>query len=218
MQPHQNPDHRNPKGSSTSAAWLRGCVGWALASLCASVLLIGCGRGSGAGVANLGSSRTTSTTSHTSSGGSSQSEALKYAACMRSHGEPSYPDPSSSGAIGIQASSGVDPGSPQYKAAADACKPLLPSAGVTPAQQQQNYASALKYAACMRAHGEPNFPDPPAPDSGNGPVSQSNKGGSSAASNAVNPSSPQFIAANKACQNLLGASSSQPSLSSAGQQ
>lgn len=134
---------------------LRSVFASLLSSVCACVVVVGCGSGAGAGVANLGSSKTMSATSHASSAESVQSQGLRYAACMRAHGEPNFPDPSSSGGIKIQLSSGVDPGS-QYKAAANACKAFLPSAGITPTQQEQRYASALKYAACMRAHGEPN--------------------------------------------------------------
>jgi hypothetical protein len=54
------------------------------------------------------------------------------------------------------------------------------------------YTSALEYARCMRRHGETDFPDP------------SNPGGfSTAALNALNTQSHQFIAASTVCQRLL---------------
>ena len=55
----------------------------------------------------------------------------------------------------------IDPNSPHFTAAYNACRHLLPNNGVprnaiTPADQ----ADYLKAAACMRSHGFPNFPDP----------------------------------------------------------
>jgi len=52
--------------------------------------------------------------------------------------------------------------------------------------------AALAYAKCMRAHGEPAFPDPQA---GGGFVFQKGAG--------VDPSSPQFQAASAKCQKLM---------------
>ena len=60
--------------------------------------------------------------------GSSQStntqKALAYSRCMRSHGVPSYPDPTSNGVIPKVSSEELN--SPQFRAAARACQRLLP--------------------------------------------------------------------------------------------
>ncbi len=64
---------------------------------------------------------------------------------------------------------------------------------MTAAQQQQALRQALKFSACMRAHGVPSFPDPTAERGG---ISLS-LGGS------VNPGSPQFRAAQQACRSLM---------------
>lgn len=64
------------------------------------------------------------------SGGSNsgaQSAQLAFAHCMQTHGVPSFPDPSSNGAI--QAPQGVDRNSAAYQAAFSACKSKLPSGG-----------------------------------------------------------------------------------------
>jgi hypothetical protein len=54
------------------------------------------------------------------------------------------------------------------------------------------YTNALHYARCMREHGEPDFPDP------------NNPGGfSTAALEALNTDSHQFIAASSVCRRLL---------------
>ena len=48
-----------------------------------------------------------------------------------------------------------------------ACRHLLPNGGrMTVAQQQQALKHALKFSACMRAHGLPDFPDPSAAGGG----------------------------------------------------
>jgi hypothetical protein len=53
---------------------------------------------------------------------------LAYAKCMRSHGVPDFPDPSSSGPLAIDPGQ-LDPNSPQFKAADQACKQYLPGGG-----------------------------------------------------------------------------------------
>jgi hypothetical protein len=56
-------------------------------------------------------------------------QALKFAQCMRAHGVPNFPDPSeqgNGGPIMIKPGSGVDPNSPQYQKAMQACRSDLP--------------------------------------------------------------------------------------------
>jgi hypothetical protein len=78
---------------------------------------------------------------------------------MRSHGVPGFPDPTSQGTF---LPTGIDPHSPQVQSAMRTCHHLLPAGRGqrTAAQQQQVEDSALKFAACIRAHGIPGFPDP----------------------------------------------------------
>jgi hypothetical protein len=54
-----------------------------------------------------------------------QAQLLKFARCMRSHGVPKFPDPTSSGL----SPSGVDPNSRQFEAAQKVCRSLLPNRG-----------------------------------------------------------------------------------------
>jgi hypothetical protein len=50
---------------------------------------------------------------------------LKFSACMRSHGLPSFPDPKlDKGGVGIEGD--LHPDSPQFKTATQACKSLAP--------------------------------------------------------------------------------------------
>jgi hypothetical protein len=43
--------------------------------------------------------------------------------CMRKHGFPTFPDPSSTGGLQLNASSGLDPRSPRFQAAMNKCSP-----------------------------------------------------------------------------------------------
>jgi hypothetical protein len=193
--------------------WLRRAGPVAVALILVAVFAAACSSGGGSdpGVAGGGSG---STTTVPSSGGAGQASGLAYSQCMRSHGVTDFPDPNSSGGISISPGSGVNPNSPQYAAATKACQSKAPGGG-TPAQQQQDYEAELKYASCMQARGI-DVPDPHAPgSSGGGPTSQSNSGSNANSSGANNPNSPQFIAANKACQHYLPGGSA-PSLSGPG--
>jgi hypothetical protein len=86
-------------------------------------------------------------------------QALSYTSCMRWHGVPGFPDPTSQGTF---IPTGIDPHSPQFQSAMRTCHHLLPagSGQRTAAQQQQVESNALKFAVCVRAHGIPGFPDP----------------------------------------------------------
>jgi hypothetical protein len=110
---------------------------------------------------------------------------------MRSHGDPAWPDPGPQGAFPNN-NGGLDRSSAAYKAAANACKGLAPTAGIPPAQQQQAFGQFLKYSACMRSHGIPKFPDP---TQGSGGVGIQISGN-------IGQHSPQFKAANQACRSL----------------
>jgi len=151
------------------------------------------------GVASLPNPKTTTTQSSaaaasSSSGQSGPTEAqlLKYADCIRSHGEPNFPDPGPAPGGGF--AFGVEPGlnprspSPQFqKAEKDCQKDVPPSiANSTPARMAAN---ALKYTDCMRSHGEPNFPDP----NGEGMITINPTG-------ILDPNSSQFQKAEKECQ------------------
>ena len=89
-------------------------------------------------------------------------QAVKFAACMRSHGLASFPNPTAVPGGGVHfnvlpamATSAV------YATASRSCEkfqppPTLPSA----AQLAPLVKHLLTLAVCMRQHGVPNFPDP----------------------------------------------------------
>ncbi|HEX6548726.1 MAG TPA: hypothetical protein VF134_08305 [Candidatus Dormibacteraeota bacterium] len=128
--------------------------------------------------------------------------AVRFSQCMREHGITDFPDPSSDGNIQIQADPGyhpdMDPDSAAWQAAQQACSKYMPGGGPgtgKPDPQQQQ--KALRFAQCMREHGITDFPDP---GSGGGISIQAGQ------SSDLDPNSPQFQAAQRACQSILGAS------------
>jgi hypothetical protein len=162
----------------------------------------GCGGGSsGAGVAQIGTT-TTSKSGSTSSGGSGKGDPAAFSACMRKNGVPNFPDPDSNGNIRITGGRdkngrtfGLDPNSAQFRRAQKACRKLQPNGGKPSAQEQaREQQQALKFSQCMRSHGVPKFPDPQFAANG-GTLLKIGKD--------VNPNSPQFKAAQKACQKLV---------------
>jgi hypothetical protein len=66
----------------------------------------------------------------------SSAKAVKFAQCMRAHGVPNFPDPTSVGGgnFSMNLPPGVDPNSPQFQAAGQACRSfsVLPGGGGTP--------------------------------------------------------------------------------------
>jgi hypothetical protein len=129
--------------------------------------------------------------------GSARHSELAFSRCMRAHGITSFPDPNAQGEIALNGGpgTGLDPKSPQFKAAWRACRSLLPPRRtLSPAQQAAARAQALKFSRCMRAHGISDFPDP---NSQGGIAIQPKPGGD------LEPNNPRFQAANNACQHDL---------------
>jgi hypothetical protein len=120
-------------------------------------------------------------------------KALAYSQCMRSHGVPNFPDPDSKGNILITPADHLTQGAPQFASANKTCEHLDPSTPLTPAQQRQFTAQALKFAACMRSHGITDMPDPVV----------NAHGISSRLPAGFSPSSPVFQSAQRACQKLM---------------
>ncbi|MGO9884150.1 MAG: hypothetical protein ACLPV4_14160 [Solirubrobacteraceae bacterium] len=121
------------------------------------VLLAACG----------GSGKPSSSGSPSGSSGKAftASAAHEYPACMRDHGVTNFPDPQVNGNhITLQITPSIT-GSPAFKSAQKACTSLLPAGagrfnGPSPAQQKARTEGLLAFAACVRKHGFPSFPDP----------------------------------------------------------
>jgi hypothetical protein len=175
--------------------------GFALVGLLAllGLMAAACGGGpKGQGAAGGGTTTTLApgSTGSTSPGQSSQSEDLQLAQCMRSNGVPQFPDPSPGGGLlTALAAAGINPNSPTFQEALQACKKYNPSANLSPAQSAAQNTEGLEISQCMRSHGVPNFPDPTT-----GPLGEQviNLRGTS-----IDPSSPTYQAASQACQKLF---------------
>jgi hypothetical protein len=79
---------------------------------------------------------------------------------MRSHGVPGFPDPNNSGGWTVNPS--TNSSFTGHQSARAACAHLYPNQGkalADPAQRAQQLRRGLEFAACMRRHGIPNFPD-----------------------------------------------------------
>ncbi|HEY1713280.1 MAG TPA: hypothetical protein VGG07_10285, partial [Solirubrobacteraceae bacterium] len=79
---------------------------------------------------------------------------------------------SSAGGINIQQGSGIDPQSPAFQAAQQACRKVIPGGAGGPIKATKaQFTKALAFARCMRTHGVPRFPDPVASiPGGSGPI------------------------------------------------
>jgi hypothetical protein len=152
-----------------------------------------------AGVASLG--KAPSTTAAASAAQPTINQAaflakmLAYTHCMRSHGIADFPDPTpgpngQGGGFHIRGGPGsdLDPDNPRYEAANRACQALLPYGGALPAPTASQLAEYTKFAACIRQHGFPSFPDP----NGQGVFVLHN----------FDLSSPQFQSAQQTCSSV----------------
>ena len=143
-----------PRSIERSANRMRVCYPPTLAvavAVSALSLLAGCGGPSSPGVAT-GSPTTTTPTATTSIGHHAPAPSLLgYAACMRVHGVPNFPDPGGKGGIPkpalVRALTEVS--SSQAQAASKDCQDLLPAGGLSgqpvrtiPVQDEQDYLHA----------------------------------------------------------------------------
>lgn len=127
--------------------------------------------------------------SSTVAGATTYQKALTYTHCMRTHGVPDFPDPTSQGTFSTHITL-----SPQVQSAQSHCADLLPSRGqMVAADRHQGLSKFLKFSACMRSHGIPNFPDPVVHGSG---LEISVPPG-------VDSNSPPFQSAQQACRTFL---------------
>jgi hypothetical protein len=93
-----------------------------------------------------------------------QTQAVKFAECMRDNGVTEFPDPDASEGLtidGVLNGSSLDPSSAAWKEAMGACRDLQPPGftgdeDVTAAEQEKR----LEFAQCIRDNGVEDFPDP----------------------------------------------------------
>ncbi|MGH2843627.1 MAG: hypothetical protein ACRDKL_08595 [Solirubrobacteraceae bacterium] len=119
--------------------------------------------------------------------------------CMRANGVSGFPDPEAGpgGAVGLPlivssngslTAEGKSFSGPALRHAERVCKTYLPPAGGPPPQLvAAQRRRELAFAQCMRKHGVPSYPDP------------SLSGGGQAPPAGVDPQSPAFKTAARAC-------------------
>jgi hypothetical protein len=158
----------------------------------------GCGGSKPPSVASLG---TTSTNAATTTSPAKPSREA-FASCLSSHGfQASVRSAAATGSrslsvFGVVISGNVDPSSAQFESALQACRKFLPGGGppaLTPPQQAAHAKAMASFAACMRKHGVPSFPDP----NSQGLLSPAGLKG-------LDPSTPLFQSAFKICAPLQG--------------
>jgi hypothetical protein len=177
------------------------------AAMLLALALAGCGGSSSPGVAHVGATSASSASSGSGggtpeakeTGAPNQRQMVKFAQCMRTHGEPEFPEPTEGNIeIHSQNGHGPNPESSKFKTAQKACSKYAPAPQApSPAQQAKMQEQALKFSECMRHHGVPNFPDPNFSGGGGRVTLKVGK------SSGIDPGSPQFQAAQKACQSNL---------------
>jgi hypothetical protein len=128
------------------------------------------------------------------SGSTKYADGVKFSQCMRSHGVTGFPDPQRNGGLLLQAGPGtaIDPRSPAFQSAQQACRHLLPKGGNPGPLSASQRSAALKFSQCMRSHGVPNFPDPTFTSNGGAQLQASKSSG-------IDFQSPAFQTAQQAC-------------------
>jgi hypothetical protein len=126
--------------------------------------------------------RGSSSRSTTAPGSPPLAASLRFAACMRSHGVPSFIDRTSDGRASPVRQ--VAKHSPAFHTAQQACQSL--QAELADAKPRPSRAGQPHEAECMRAHGVTRYPD-------------QLPGGGSSIPSTINPQAPAFIAAARAC-------------------
>lgn len=164
----------------------------------------GCGGSKTPSVANLGTTSAPSNGHAASSSGvgakSARPSTAAFAACFDSHGfsatvgSAAAASSRSLSVFGVTIGGNVNPDSPQFQAAMQACRKFLPGGGppaLTPAQQATAAKGMLSFASCMRENGVSSFPDPNG--EGHFPLGTISK---------LDPSTPLFQSAFKSCESL----------------
>jgi hypothetical protein len=129
---------------------LRPSVAFALVGF---IGLLGAGCGSSASPQAGAASSTATADGKTAT---AQAEAVKFSECIRSHGVRHFPDPDAKGEYVF----GIDVTPAVWKKAVDACKALEPPGALSGKRSPKQQSAALRFAACVRAHGVKDFPDP----------------------------------------------------------
>jgi hypothetical protein len=154
-----------------------------LAAAIATVALSACG-GTAAGSPNASSSS------------SDEAKAEQFAKCMREHGIEAQVAKPGGGGFGLKVTgkAGAGGGPQRFEAAQKACaryRPGGPRVKLSPAQEAEQRDQVFRFAKCMREHGI----DVGTPETSGGAVRIHIQG-------QLDPESPKFQSAQRACQGL----------------
>ena len=123
-----------------------------------SIVSAGCGSSTSSNTGPATGSAAPASTS--TSGGTTkltaQAKAVKFSECVRAHGVSDFPDPDAKGEFNY----GVSVPPAVFSKAVNACKALEPPGALSSKRTPKEQSSSLKFAACIRAHGVKDFPDP----------------------------------------------------------
>jgi hypothetical protein len=180
---------------------MNGSRPWVL-GVCAALALVAAGCGSsGSSSSSTSASTTTATAAAQGAGAPSAAQIqarVNLAKCARAHGID-LPDPSANGTFGSRNAITLENivrqyGQTKVNEVLQACRQYLviafPNLALTPAQRAQRRQALFQFAACMRSHGVPNFPDPGA-------------GAAAIKPGEINPNSPAFKSALTRCRGLI---------------
>ena len=138
-----------PEGTKRTVLWWRAAGPLAVVLVVVAVSLAACGGSPSNGVANLGS---TATTSLSSAAQNAAADAVRYANCMRSNGVTDFPDPSSNGRP--QSLNQIDPNSATFQTAYTACRKYAANGqGGPPPRHPPNCASRSRSPSACASTG-----------------------------------------------------------------
>jgi hypothetical protein len=185
---------KRPRQSGRGLAFV---LGLALIALLAG----GCGGSKTPAVASLATTNSAGSAAPTSAAkvARTRGSLAALAKCFASHGLAANVGSDGSGGeltfFGVTIGGNIDPDSPRFQAAAEACRKFIPGGGppsLSPAQEAKHTEALARFAACMRKERVSDFPDPDG--QGRFPFASLNQ---------LDPNAPVFQAAYKTCQPLL---------------
>ena len=136
---------------------------WTAATIIAAAVLALLAAACGGSPSSNGSGGSANAGGAANSASADSRQALAFSHCVRAHGVPNWPDPTSSGGIAKETAQQLGVSSAQLQTALNACEHLLPNTGNIdddPAALHQWWSLMLSFARCMHSQGVPNWPGP----------------------------------------------------------
>jgi hypothetical protein len=128
-----------------------------LALALVSAIGAGCGSNAPSETETAGSTATASTAGAGESKKlTAREKAVKFSECIRAHGVSDFPDPNAKNDFEY----GVSVSETVWTKAVNACKDLQPPGTLSSKRTPKQQSATLRLAACVRANGVKDFPDP----------------------------------------------------------